>query len=1135
MKYQSLRCCKSAIRQCRSWNWELPNTPEVTAEMGFPSKTKPGSFVGSSAELSRDQDRDGSMSISTQLNSTPADLLSNPSNSDRAEISKKLLALGSASLSTFSNPATDYDAFQPPTLPSTHVEEDVELQEDEEIIQGLNSTSAHQLQYASVAKLNRAAQRAFGSSVHHLNYDFLEDQGPRRKKCILTITKPDGQKRIYTTEPVFARKGEAKAKVATIAIQHDALLFIAGGDPGTNSLHNLRLVNAPDKERGKKHTDPAAAAAVDGSSGLVVPAVDEIDKCCKEWRADHVRPDFVRTTDPKTGLHGCALRIALTPHLKKVFSVRTAHQDDEDAKAAVAKEAVAQGILEFIKHGDGQQEPMPSAAEYAPPEYLMEGPDDPSFPATRQASDRVAKENEMTKIQTINTFWDALPKPLPAPGVGVGSGDLVDPKSWVNQMLQQNKGCQLTLTFSWSMHPRSGLHGCVLRLDHPSLPSRSYMVDAVFSKRQEAKTAVCLQAISEDVGEYIRSTGIKYNESLTKDMKEQATKLYTVITQDLSRTKPSQRAEWEFICENQVFGCNLTVPIPMENGVSKRTYRTKMEYRSRGDAKAAVALMAVNQGVLELIRFRGKSPPADYNRDTFDWRVHMTKKAAEAVEAKRAADAAARVIAEEKKRQAIAERQAALEELRRQNLELEAKQKMLQKRKRELEDVALESLEHQKPPLSDAGVVDGHGGENPFKRPRQNFDSSRMSVDPEFRGRIPPQYPASWKGKFAQAQSSQPVLGRHQRLGFDPQAMRRGLDDPYGPTPYSRPSDRDVSQEGYAWTPDQHIPRGPSSQRLARPQFPYRGGGRFQNWGVKGRDELGRDFNRSAVHPMIAESRSNPATVSLMKNHHTFVNPGLERRQPNHPPYQNHFAPMSGFAKHPYHSQPKLQRTLQPSGAERPLSEQEILDELYAAYPPPPHEPSQHSNVPDQGPRTYLDLDAAPSGDSYHDDSLYGSPGSTSNHNNRFKSGVVSAAGSSSLDANPTAYASDRTRAHLGAFEFDDDSIPFSSSAGPPMEAVQEPSVTSVTVQVDVSESTQPSDKSYLKQLFELCKEAGKPRPVFHSNAVNTGRSVEYSIWIVMGKERLELPVTFPDLKTGQEKLSKQVVAHLHRTLKKDV
>ena len=154
-------------------------------------------------------------------------------------------------------------------------------------------------------------------------------------------------------------------------------------------------------------------------------------------------------------VNGCALRVCLTPHLKRVYSVRTAYQR-EDATAAVAKEAVKQGLLHFIQHGDGQQEPTPSAAEYAPPEYVKDGASDTTLPAGRRIPDKAAKEKEMTKIQTINTFWDALPKPLPAPGVGIGSGDLVDPKSWVNQMLQQNKGCQLVLSFSWSMDGRSG-------------------------------------------------------------------------------------------------------------------------------------------------------------------------------------------------------------------------------------------------------------------------------------------------------------------------------------------------------------------------------------------------------------------------------------------------------------------------------------------------------------------------------------------------------------------------------------------------------------------------------------------------------------------------------------------------------
>lgn len=148
-----------------------------TIESTVSSKLRMGSVVLPSVEP---RDHDNSVSISTRLNRAPTDSHPESTALDRTGITKKLLALGSAPLSTFSDPTTDYDAFQPPTVPSTQAEEEVELQDDEEIIQGLNPTSAYQLQNASVAKLNRAAQRAFGTSVHYLNYDFVEDQGPRR-------------------------------------------------------------------------------------------------------------------------------------------------------------------------------------------------------------------------------------------------------------------------------------------------------------------------------------------------------------------------------------------------------------------------------------------------------------------------------------------------------------------------------------------------------------------------------------------------------------------------------------------------------------------------------------------------------------------------------------------------------------------------------------------------------------------------------------------------------------------------------------------------------------------------------------------------------------------------------------------
>jgi hypothetical protein len=64
-----------------------------------------------------------------------------------------------------------------------------------------------------------------------------------------------------------------------------------------------------------------------------------------------------------------------------------------------------------------------------------------------------------------------------------------------------------------------------------------------------------------------------------------------------------------------VFGCALTVSL---NSTTSRKYTVPTQYRTRGDAKLAVALHAVEEGVLEFIRFRGGDPPDDYDRDAYD-------------------------------------------------------------------------------------------------------------------------------------------------------------------------------------------------------------------------------------------------------------------------------------------------------------------------------------------------------------------------------------------------------------------------------------------------------------------------------------------------------------------------------------
>jgi hypothetical protein len=50
-----------------------------------------------------------------------------------------------------------------------------------------------------------------------------------------------------------------------------------------------------------------------------------------------------------------------------------------------------------------------------------------------------------------------------------------------------------------------------------------------------------------------------------------------------------------------------------------REYKVEPEYRTKADAKVAVACLAAEQGLFELLRFRGQPPPADYRKF---WDLH---------------------------------------------------------------------------------------------------------------------------------------------------------------------------------------------------------------------------------------------------------------------------------------------------------------------------------------------------------------------------------------------------------------------------------------------------------------------------------------------------------------------------------
>ena len=73
-------------------------------------------------------------------------------------------------------------------------------------------------------------------------------------------------------------------------------------------------------------------------------------------------------------------------------------------------------------------------------------------------------------------------------------------------------------------------------------------------------------------------------------------------------------------------GCTLKVEFRPE---LSRTWTIPVQYRTKPDARFAVVLQAHMEGIIEFIRFKGESPPDGYNSELpFDWK--MAKKIAEA-------------------------------------------------------------------------------------------------------------------------------------------------------------------------------------------------------------------------------------------------------------------------------------------------------------------------------------------------------------------------------------------------------------------------------------------------------------------------------------------------------------------------
>jgi hypothetical protein len=90
------------------------------------------------------------------------------------------------------------------------------------------------------------------------------------------------------------------------------------------------------------------------------------------------------------------------------------------------------------------------------------------------------------------------------------------------------------------------VHGCLLRVDRPG-ESKSYLVDPRFPKRADAKAAVCLLAMSQGLGGYIRAIGVAAESKLTPEMRKLANEqILPVLSSECNKIRPGAHPAFEF-------------------------------------------------------------------------------------------------------------------------------------------------------------------------------------------------------------------------------------------------------------------------------------------------------------------------------------------------------------------------------------------------------------------------------------------------------------------------------------------------------------------------------------------------------------------------------------------------------------
>jgi hypothetical protein len=124
----------------------------------------------------------------------------------------------------------------------------------------------------------------------------------------------------------------------------------------------------------------------------------------------------------------------LSTHAFRVYSTDTTYSCQSDAQAACAKSAIDEGVLDYIKQGNGHRPPSdpPSDEPVMPCAPVIRGPP-----------------------ITLQDFYESLPKPFPE-SFGDQTASEINGPAWINTAIQGARGGRLKANFHWLMDTSAG-------------------------------------------------------------------------------------------------------------------------------------------------------------------------------------------------------------------------------------------------------------------------------------------------------------------------------------------------------------------------------------------------------------------------------------------------------------------------------------------------------------------------------------------------------------------------------------------------------------------------------------------------------------------------------------------------------